>query len=51
MKDKKVGITVYLLPKDKEAFKLACSANDTDMAKYLAKQAKTFTAKNKEVTQ
>lgn len=44
---KKVGITVYLLPKEKEDFKKACIANDTDMAKHLAKQAKLFTAKHR----
>jgi hypothetical protein len=42
----KVGITVYLLKTEKEAFKKACTANDTDMAKYLASQAKKFTAKH-----
>ena len=44
---KKVGITVYLLPEEKNEFKQACVANDTDMAKHLAKQAKAFTAKHK----
>ena len=47
MKINKVGITVKLLPKEKDDFKEACDANDTDMNKYLVKQAKLFTAKHK----
>ena len=46
----KVGITVKLLEDEKNEFKKACAANDTDMAKYLAKQAKLFTAKHKKDT-
>ena len=46
----KVGITVKLLKSEKDEFKKACAANDTDMAKYLAKQAKLFIAKHKKAT-
>ena len=44
---KKVGITVKLLEKEKDDFKLACEANNTDMSKYLAVQAKALIAKHK----
>ena len=44
-KVRKVGFTVYLYPREKADFKAACDANDTDMSKYLSKQAKAFTAK------
>jgi hypothetical protein len=43
----KVGITVKLLPKEKDDFKAACIANDTDMSKYLAQQAKKYILNNK----
>ena len=42
-----VGITVKLLEKQKNDFKEACEANNTDMSKHLAQQAILFTAKHK----
>ena len=44
---KEVGITVKLLEEQKNDFKIACKANNTDMSKYLAKQAISFGAKHK----
>jgi len=44
---KKVGITVKLFEKQKNDFKEACEANNTDMSKYLAQQAISFASKYK----
>jgi len=46
-RDGMVGITVKLSPKEKDDFKAACKANDTDMNKYLVMQAKKFVLNNK----
>lgn len=44
---KKVGITVYLTEQEKNDFKAACKHIDSDMAKYLAIQAKKLILRSK----